>query len=295
MNKKILYLLLLAGGLIAILFLVEEKIFQKEISEPKSIVAWGGNVKETPLFSLDEKITSDIYESTGDSKDAGMPQFFSNKIFAAISKPDTDNDSKNSFNPLGNAISKSLPKTFNSNETTSSPNFFDNPYNLLPRGLVKSSIAELPKAPLTSEQKVLFDYGNAVGVEIRSFDASHVNTSEVLDAFFKDYKNPAKAASVLALSRDYERLADSIGALKNIPAELSDVHSRLAAGYKPVARGFVSLTKAKTDNEMADAILSYDAAAEEFIKAFIRLSEFLALHEIKFSESDPGYIFQFAN
>lgn len=167
---------------------------------------------------------------------------------------------------------------------------YDYAYSFIPRGLISTAT---PAKTLTPEQKVFFDYGNAIGSPIKSFDGSHKNMVPVLTDFFRDHANKPKAAAVLSLANDYEQLGRSLASMAGVPKEASVLHDSLAQGYITVANGLAQLTKTTSDKETVDAVLAYDKSADKFIKNYVAIVDLFSAHEVKFSPSDPGSVFAF--
>lgn len=301
MGKARAYVFLTALGIAGILFLFNANIPQKkESGAVTNISAWGGGAEPRLSISYSVLPRAKVSEgSKGLDQAKIIPPIFSYKIPSAnVSRgavsqevaprpPGADDENTTLASSPSKQAVQTSPMFFNT--------LFDNAYLFIPTGSISTSISQTPAKTRTPEEKSYFDYGNAVGLEIRAFDNSHKETTAILDAFFKDYKNQSKVAALLAVAHDYERLASDLSAIENVPKELSEEHSSLLLGYVAISRGLIQLTKEENDKEMADAVLAYDASAEEFIKKFISIAEFFSARGIKFSDSDPGVIFQFNN
>lgn len=168
------------------------------------------------------------------------------------------------------------------------------PYFFLPRGLINASA---PVPTRNKEQRAIFDYGNNVGSHIQAFESAHKNIPKVLKDFFDDRASQAKAEGVLYIASEYEKLGNNIAGIAGIdsvPKEAAMLHVALAQGYIKVSAGLASITKTQGDKELVDAIIAYDASADEFIKNYVALTEFFGAYGVKFSAGDPGSVFTFS-
>lgn len=291
-KKTHAFFFLLILGVIGVAFLTKINSGERSASSTQDITAWGGSGES--FLSYDELAAFGIREASDEPGEIMIPPLFSKKAPSSGTSLNNQENTENDFNAFQMALNTSFPsQSGNSGDTANEPSFFVNAYNFIPQGFIKSSISQLPPQNRTSEQKVLFDYGNAVGIEIQAFDTSHTDTTKILDAFFKDYMNPNKISPLLTLARDYERFAGDLSTIKNIPSEVSKMHTDLSASYATLSQSFAKLTEAKTDKEIVDAIARYNTSAEKVIKNFIALADLFSSRGVKFAENDPGYIFQF--
>ena len=175
--------------------------------------------------------------------------------------------------------------------------FFNNAYSLLPRGLISVSI---PKPETrTSEEQALYDYGNAVGANIKEFESTHKNNT-ALKNFFPEqggYSSGDSSAvnAVILLANDYSQLGKTIASIGSVPEGVQALHLALAKSYVEVGDGLAVIASTKAGGDIIPAILAYDNSAGIFIKNFVALAEFFSARGIKFSAGDPGSIFQFSN
>ena len=176
--------------------------------------------------------------------------------------------------------------------------WFNNPYSFIPRGLISASISK-PKVRM-SEEQALYDYGNAVGENIKAFENTHKNTNEILKGFFPEKggfasQNQTAVNAVLSLANDYVQLGNTLAKTSAVPDSVQTLHIALAKSYADVGAGLAMVAKTGADGDITKAILAYDSIADMFIKNFVALAEFFSALGIKFSETDPGNVFQFRN
>ncbi|HXK39038.1 MAG TPA: hypothetical protein VJ043_03030 [Candidatus Paceibacterota bacterium] len=174
--------------------------------------------------------------------------------------------------------------------------FFNNAYSLLPRGLISVSI---PKPETrTSEEQALYDYGNAVGANIKEFESTHKNNT-ALKNFFPEqggYSSGDSSAvnAVILLASDYSQLGKTIASIGSVPEGVQALHLALAKSYVEVGGGLAVIASTKAGGDIIPAILAYDNSAGIFIKNFVALAEFFSARGIKFSAGDPGSVFRFS-
>jgi len=174
--------------------------------------------------------------------------------------------------------------------------WFNNPYSLIPRGLISTSISK-PKAR-TPEEQALYDYGNAVGENIKAFENTHKNATEILKNFFPEKggfasQNQVAVNAVLSLANDYSQLGNKLANMSAVPDSVQMLHMALAKSYADVGAGLAMVAKTGAAGDITKAILAYDSTADIFIKNFVAIAEFFSALGIKFSETDPGSVFQF--
>ena len=288
-------------GIAGILLLTNANVFQKKgTAVSPGVKAWGGTTISTDLPGDKETqlpeatVTLQYTDTDPNAVIQPLPSYIIPSIHAGSKNgPEKNLQNPYDFNLFSAALSQSLTQQNAQVPPKTSTSIFYNAYSLVPRGLISASILGTPATKRTPEEKAFYAYGNAIGLQIQSFDSSHNNTTANLDAFFKDRTSQSKVTPLLALANDYEKLADDISGTENVPKELVGMHSSLAQGYRTISKGLVQLSKGGSDKELSDAVLAYDASADEFIKNFVALADFFSVRGIKFSGSDPGKIFTF--
>ncbi|MDO8552477.1 MAG: hypothetical protein Q7S01_03010 [bacterium] len=180
-----------------------------------------------------------------------------------------------------------------------------------------------PSDTRTPEQKELYNYGNEVGSIVKTFENSHGNLTQVLKTFFDSRVDPSKAAAtpeiadayaqltrgipssagttpasatagVQSIANDYAQLSFAIGSIADVPPQAEILNAKLAKGYGDVAQGMSKLAKTDNNDALLEAINSYNATAEEFIRTYVALADLFSAYGVKFSASDPGSIFSFS-
>ena len=181
-----------------------------------------------------------------------------------------------------------------------------------------------PTDTRTPEQQELFDYGNAAGSLIKTFEDTHGDTSQALKTFFDTHTDTSKAAGipeiavtyaqlkansapvssavtsaqaaarVQAIAEEYTGLSAAIAGLQNVPPWAETANVKLVKGYADVGKGLSQLSEAETDAQLLDAITAYNASADEFIKNYVALVKLFSAYGVKFSANDPSAIFSFS-
>lgn len=164
--------------------------------------------------------------------------------------------------------------------------------SFIPHGRIGTIVPQT--AARTPEQKALFEYGNAAGESVQSFENTHRNMVQTLKAFFDDRTNPSKAQKVLDLANDFSALAGTLQRMSAIPPEISAAHAALAQSYGSVATGLTHVAEVPRESDMIEAIKAYDATAGVFIKNYVAIVELFSAYGVKFSATDPGSVFAFS-
>lgn len=165
-----------------------------------------------------------------------------------------------------------------------------NAYSFIPQGLVSISA---PKRTMTDTQRALYDYGNEVGGRIQSFEERHRGAPQILKDQFEDRHNPEKNAALLSLARALGDLGKELSAIQ-APPEVQSAHQKVAASYKELGEKLSKVPDAKTDEAVLNAILAYNAAAEEYVRNYVSLATLLSAHGVSFSQEDAGSVFTFS-
>ncbi|OGG69133.1 hypothetical protein A3F27_03435 [Candidatus Kaiserbacteria bacterium RIFCSPHIGHO2_12_FULL_53_13] len=270
-------------------------IFQgRTANAPAAITAWSGagTISDTYPYNAApvENVQDAPQTSPGLLQDVTNSAPFSYILPLNASRVSTEDSGSAVRDAYGGAIPQ--PTTLPSGKITPAADnsgFLD-PYSFIPRGLI--SITE-PAAARNPAQQAIFDYGNRIGSHIQSFENVHRNMPQILKDFFDDRASQTKAEKVLSIARDYEKLAQQLANTGDVPKEASALHAALAQGYGTVAEGLANLTKTQDDKGLVNAVLAYDASADEFVKNYVALSRFFGTYGVKFSGSDAGSVFMF--
>lgn len=164
-------------------------------------------------------------------------------------------------------------------------------YSFIPQGLVSASTASSPKTP---KQQALYEYGNRIGQEIKSFDEQHANATSLLKNAYEDRGNTQKADAAAKTGQDLIELGKRLEEdIDSVPQDARAMHLALANAYRTAGEKYVAKLYTKTDDEFLAAINTYNASVDEVIKRQLALITLFEVAEIRFSASDPGSVFMF--
>ncbi|MDP2648276.1 MAG: hypothetical protein Q8P19_00020 [bacterium] len=164
-------------------------------------------------------------------------------------------------------------------------------YEFVPRGLVATQADTSSRSP---QQQALYDYGNEVGSFIQSFEARHSNEAQVLRDQAEDRTDPQKAAALTALADDLAGIGRSLERMDTPPAAAASAHDALSASYVEIGTKLALVPKAASDSDFVDAIQTYNASADKFIKNYVYLAQLFASYGVTFSALDSGSVFTFS-
>ena len=167
-------------------------------------------------------------------------------------------------------------------------------YELIPTGLISLSnvSADSTKTKDSPIQAALRDYGNSAGNAIMSFENLHLNQASILKDHAEAPYDTGKVQLLARLGTDYIELGDTISKIDPIPLPLAALHKRLVADYRDLGKKLVAVSK--SPGSLYDAIVEYDASADQFAKDFISLALTFPTYGVRFQQGEGGSTFQFA-
>jgi len=255
-------------------------------------IAWGGTGgsflfpilgEGVPAGSTLGKGLTDLYQQM-----RSTPSF----SYIPYAPADTSGDETNNFdledflNQLSNGDGGS-----SIGSTTTDDSVFADAYSFIPRGLISTTISESKQTPT---QQALYKYGNDVGSYIKLFEERNPAMARILKDQFEDPRNPQKNAPLLTLAGDMVEIGLSLETLNEIPSMVAFANTRLSNSYKKMGAKLALIPDAARDEERIDAMLAYNAAAEEYVKSYVALATLFSIAEVKFGSTDPGSVFTFS-
>jgi hypothetical protein len=162
-------------------------------------------------------------------------------------------------------------------------------YSFIPSGLIATTTLTKPRSSL---QNTLYLYGNEVGDAITSFEGLHPNQPSVLKNHAEQPEDPDAKAALKALGEDFARLGDSIGKIET-PKQAATANAALSAAYVKLGTSLVAVSQASGNDNLYDAIVAYDATADDFAKKFVSLALIFQSYAVTFSPGDGGSVFVF--
>lgn len=165
-------------------------------------------------------------------------------------------------------------------------------YAFIPSGLISSGSKAEPRTPI---QQDLYNYGNEVGSTIQSFESLFRNSPQILKDQFEDRQNAAKNEALLSLAQGLAGVGISLERMENVPEPVRTAHGKVAASYRALGEKLAEVPKARTEQAILDAMLSYNTSVEAYIKNYVSLATIISAYDVKFAPEDPGSVFVFTN
>lgn len=247
-----------------------------------SDTTWGsGNgIIASPVSDPHASLSQDTYQGPGPTaKDVGLIQFASQNEIGTGPVDESEGFDLASFAAM---LSNPAIKPSTADAPTSGA------YDFIPSGLIATTTLSTTR---TSKQDMLYIYGNEVGDAITSFEGLHPNQPAVLKNHAEQPGDPDAQAALKALGDDFAHLGDSISGI-SAPAQAAAAHKALAAAYKSLGTRLSDVSRSSGDG-LYDAIVAYDAAADDFAKKFVTLALIFQAYGITFSPGDGGSVFVF--
>lgn len=164
-------------------------------------------------------------------------------------------------------------------------------YSFIPNGLISTSA---PQETQTSVQQALRIYGNTAGAIIQSFESQLQSSPQILKDQFEDRGNAQKNAALTDLAESLANVGYKMEEMTNVPEEIATTHMGVAQSYQEMGQKLADIAKKTSEQAAVDAILTYSDAVEEYIKNYASLSTLFSLHEVTFSNGEPGSVFVFS-
>lgn len=163
-------------------------------------------------------------------------------------------------------------------------------FSFIPQGLIST---KSPGKKLTPEEEALRSYGNEVGTFIQGFETMHGNSPQILKDHAEDRGNPEKAARVNQLGYEMAELGRDLNQLQTVPPIAAAAHAAFATTYRQVGTNLTKIAATKTDEELLDAINTYNTSVESLSKRYFVLIGVFSANNVTFSSDEPGSVFMF--
>jgi len=148
-------------------------------------------------------------------------------------------------------------------------------------------------ASLDQRQRELKDYGNEAGSYVESFTDRWRDQAQILKQFIEDIDNEEKAQLVDDLAFSLSRVGRDLDGMDIIPDLAKGAHARLVSGYISIGQKLTAVANARSDEELLDAIIAYNEAADDFAEDYLSVVTLLSVAEVTFSNNEPGSVFVF--
>lgn len=267
-------------------------VVQKKSGAPVSNTAttWGGSnlgtldpTSHAPSQNTDEEQGRDILQKVKDSP----PYTYIPPAVFYDSSTETGESSFDLSNFISSLTAGTSGKPNSANDTA-----IGDAYVFIPSNLI-SSVS--PQKDLSSAQQALYRYGNEVGSYIQSFDQQNPTAAIILRDQAEDRADPQKSAAVLELARALENVGQSLlNSIVDIPEGIAPTHATLAKSYIEIGKNLALVPKATSDTDFLNAIETYNASADTFVKNYIAFATLLGAYGITFDPNDAGSAFTFS-
>ncbi len=163
-------------------------------------------------------------------------------------------------------------------------------YSFIPSGLIATTTLLAKRTPL---QEKLYSYGNEVGDTIVSFEHGHPDQPTILKNHIEQQDSPEAIAALKKLGGDLAHVGDTLASMELVPTQAAAANTALAEAYRTIGKKLAAVPDAKGNDTLYDAIVSYNAAAEDFAKKYVALALIFQSYGVTFSPGDGGSIFVF--
>lgn len=163
-------------------------------------------------------------------------------------------------------------------------------YEFIPQGMISLPDTSNHDTPAQEE---LRNFGNDVGSVVQSFELSNPDQPSILKNFMEDRDNPEKIAGMKRLGAQLRDVGTQIAQLDPIPAQMKPSLLDLSAHYQEIGKLLAAVPDAKGNDNLYEAIVTYDQAAERFVTSLVNFALLFPAAGIKFSQDEPGSVFMF--
>lgn len=195
-------------------------------------------------------------------------------------------DASADFDFAAFAAALSRPKTARPVDTSETSSAYD----FIPTGLLATTTLAKPR---TSLQNQLYMYGNEVGDTIVSFENSHPDQPAILKNQMEQRDDPSAIAALKGLGNDLAHVGDTLAAMELVPTQAKSAHLALADAYRNIGTKLAAVPDARGDDAIFEAIVTYNASAEDFAKKYVSLAQIFQAYDVTFSPGDGGSLFVF--
>lgn len=188
------------------------------------------------------------------------------------------------------ALLKSIKPSAYTGNLTASEGTLDEIYHFIPKNIGSAGVSN--QRQMNKTQRDLYNYGNEAGSSVELFSSIWAPVqANIHRSFVEDRANPDKAASLKKLGNALTEVGLSLSYMELIPLPMKTAHGNLAAAYQKVGGKTIAIADARADDELLAAIDLYNAAADDFLKAYLAVSTVFNLNSVSFSDVDPGRMF----
>jgi hypothetical protein len=164
-------------------------------------------------------------------------------------------------------------------------------YALIPQGMVATSSAS--NAKRTALQNALYNYGNAAGAIIGTYEDTHANVPQILKDESVDRTNADKVAAMVAVGNALTQVGKGMAEVADVPSPIVTYNAALAKSYEDIGAKLVLVAQAQSDTDVLATVKAYDSAADTFTTNYVALASYLSATGVTFAPDDPGSVFSF--
>lgn len=190
---------------------------------------------------------------------------------------------------LASIVAQFMPKTKTPLPTHEGPGTFFDAYSLVPSGL----FATTTEKSRTDMQGRLFDYGNEAGSYIQGYESMHQTVPQIARDQLADRANPDKRDALIGVANDLIGLGKQLAQMEEVPAPVRAQHNAIAAGYQSIGKALIPVANAQSDQQLLDAIKTYDTTVDAFTKHYVALVLLFPSYGVSFKPDDSGSVFSF--
>lgn len=145
----------------------------------------------------------------------------------------------------------------------------------------------------TSEQELLYHYGNKLGAQIQAFEGGDTDTAQIMNKQATDRSNPALKSAMRASGQRYIDMGIRLRAMENVPESMKSAHEALANGYTAIGKSLQSIPESLEDQAFIAAITAHNKSADGYTSAYVGMATLFSVSGVTFSSEDAGSVFSF--
>lgn len=160
-----------------------------------------------------------------------------------------------------------------------------------PKTPIDSSVPET-----NSKDSAIIDYGNSLGVEVKTFAATIGDQPKIMSDFIAGRGQPSNKNGLLLLAKRYTDLGTkltTLGSSGTAPAIIKELGLNLANAYQEVGDATRILAESETtdDASTVESIYTYHKSVDAFAMHFVAFSDMLVAYGAEFKSGEGGDIF----
>jgi len=216
------------------------------------------------------------------------PPFYYSTVPPAQSTGNTSVSGTDQFD--FNAFLATLVAPKGTSATSDADQLLKDVYSFIPGGLISTSTSQ---KTLTPSQQALYAYGNEAGASIQAFENNYRNMTQIMKNQQEDPTDPEKVAAFNGLANAMTQLGLDLEEIASVPPIMAAANMALAKAYQDMGAKFLLVAKAQRSEDRIQAMLTYDAAVEVWVKKYVAVVTLFSASGVSFAPGDPGSVFMF--